>query len=335
MQARAVMANSIVIKIASGAFIVRRAYADASFLTQRRKEAKPQRALSEKSALPLNCKCGIVSPAMSEFKYACPVCGQHIKCDVSQAGSVMECPTCFQKITVPQAPASGEQKFILTGTQVSDRSFPLLPPSGPAPGAGAKKSTLTIIVAGLLGTMAIAFFTLKGKLPLAFLNSTSASTNQQISRTPSANDTNWMLVLDTNLISDSSVVGRIHGQDFLCERATLQNGILTLRAEEHGPLGFGVSINFNNARAEALSGQSINITSNTGTAARVTLHWKSDGQAGRESFNSGYALRLEFATLTNNHLPGKIHLCAPDDEKSYIVGTFNAEAFKSKPKPKK
>ncbi len=58
---------------------------------------------------------------MSEFKYACPVCGQHIKCDVSQAGSVMECPTCFQKITVPNAPASGEQKFILTGTQVSAR----------------------------------------------------------------------------------------------------------------------------------------------------------------------------------------------------------------------
>ena len=64
---------------------------------------------------------------MSEFKYACPVCGQHIKCDVSQAGSVMECPTCFQKITVPQAPASGEQKFILTGTQVSDRPDRNLP----------------------------------------------------------------------------------------------------------------------------------------------------------------------------------------------------------------
>jgi len=51
---------------------------------------------------------------MSEFKYACPVCGQHIRCDSSQAGSVMECPTCFQKITVPQAPASEEQKLILT-----------------------------------------------------------------------------------------------------------------------------------------------------------------------------------------------------------------------------
>ena len=51
----------------------------------------------------MNVKCSI--KAMSEFKYACPVCGQHIKCDSSQAGSQMECPTCFQKITVPQAPS--------------------------------------------------------------------------------------------------------------------------------------------------------------------------------------------------------------------------------------
>lgn len=61
---------------------------------------------------------------MSEFKYACPVCGQHMKCDSSQAGTVMECPTCFQKITAPQAPASEDQKFILTGTKVGERSAP-------------------------------------------------------------------------------------------------------------------------------------------------------------------------------------------------------------------
>jgi DNA-directed RNA polymerase subunit RPC12/RpoP len=61
------------------------------------------------------------SPSMSEFKYACPVCGQHIKCDSSQAGSVMECPTCFQKITVPQAPATDDPKYIITGTKTGER----------------------------------------------------------------------------------------------------------------------------------------------------------------------------------------------------------------------
>jgi DNA-directed RNA polymerase subunit RPC12/RpoP len=61
---------------------------------------------------------------MSEFKYACPVCGQHMSCDESQSGTVMECPTCFQKITAPQAPTTDDPKFILTGTKVGERPLP-------------------------------------------------------------------------------------------------------------------------------------------------------------------------------------------------------------------
>jgi hypothetical protein len=53
---------------------------------------------------------------MSEFKFACPVCGQHMMCDTSHGGSVMECPTCFQKIVAPQAPAP-DTKFTLTGSK--------------------------------------------------------------------------------------------------------------------------------------------------------------------------------------------------------------------------
>ncbi len=61
-------------------------------------------------------------PAMSEFKYACPVCGQHMMCDSSQGGSVMECPTCFQKIVAPQAPAP-DSKFILTGSKYVEKKI--------------------------------------------------------------------------------------------------------------------------------------------------------------------------------------------------------------------
>jgi hypothetical protein len=58
---------------------------------------------------------------MSEYKFACPVCGQHMLCDSSQSGAVMECPTCFQKITAPQAPATDDSKFILTGSKAGPR----------------------------------------------------------------------------------------------------------------------------------------------------------------------------------------------------------------------
>jgi hypothetical protein len=61
---------------------------------------------------------------MSEYKFACPVCGQHIMSDSSRSGSVMECPTCFQKITAPQAPATNDSKFILSGTKVAERPNP-------------------------------------------------------------------------------------------------------------------------------------------------------------------------------------------------------------------
>jgi hypothetical protein len=61
---------------------------------------------------------------MSEFKYACPVCGQHIRCDSTQSGTIMECPTCFQKIAAPQAPSTDDPKYIIKGTKVGERPIP-------------------------------------------------------------------------------------------------------------------------------------------------------------------------------------------------------------------
>jgi DNA-directed RNA polymerase subunit RPC12/RpoP len=97
--------------------------------------------------------------AMSEFKYACPVCGQHIKCDSTQGGTTMECPTCFQKIVVPQAPASDNQKFILHGTKVgAERPLPAavanaepLPP--PVPEKSSRTPAIFLAVLVLLAAV--------------------------------------------------------------------------------------------------------------------------------------------------------------------------------------
>lgn len=99
---------------------------------------------------------------MSEFKYACPICGQHIKCDVSQAGTVMECPTCFQKITVPQAPATAEQKFILTGSKVMTKKFSKLEDAGRG-GASEKKFPVVKMLV-LLVVVGIVAFALRGTI---------------------------------------------------------------------------------------------------------------------------------------------------------------------------
>ena len=42
---------------------------------------------------------------MSDFKFACPVCGQHIRCDTSYIGTKTKCPACQNSITIPPPPS--------------------------------------------------------------------------------------------------------------------------------------------------------------------------------------------------------------------------------------
>jgi len=283
--------------------------------------------------------------SMSEFKYACPVCGQHIKCDSSQSGSVMECPTCFQKITAPQAPAEGSQKFILSGKKVGDR--PAVPvPSGAEtplrpPRPGFPVAALALVV--LLVAVAAAGFLFRDRLfqggkprpVVASAPPTNSAPAEPLVPAPHASDTNWLLNLAGANIPDTQSAGRIHGQDFLAEHAVLQNGTLNLREGAKGPVEFGLTINFSGVAADVLAGKTINITTNAALAARVTLHWKENGQVQKDTFTTGYALRMEFGILANDHIAGRIYFCAPDDTKSYVTGNFVAEVRKGKPvKPK-
>ncbi len=286
---------------------------------------------------------------MSEFKFACPVCGQHMKCDVSQAGTVMDCPTCFQKITAPQAP-SADSKFILTGTKVSEKKINVRGYDQPD-AAPVKKVSGALVVGLIIGGMVLAagaiyWVTIIHPARKAALVSTNnaamAKTNFTVAAkpvvvAPAANDANWSLTLGTNALPDTPVAGRIQGQDFIAERCTLQNGSLMLRAGTRGPVEFAVFVNFSGAQPEALAGQTINVSTNAEKAAKVSLRWKdADGVVQKENYEAGYALRLEFGALANNHLPGKIYLCTPDTERSYLLGSFIADARKPKPKaPKK
>jgi hypothetical protein len=80
-----------------------------------------------------------------------------------------------------------------------------------------------------------------------------------------------------------------------------------------------------------LAGRTIHVATNA-AAARVTLRWKDGDQVQKTVYESGYALRLEFGALENGRLAGKIYFCAPDELKSYINGSFNAEIRRPRPK---
>jgi hypothetical protein len=42
---------------------------------------------------------------MSEFKFSCPHCAQHIRGDERYCGKQIQCPACKHLITVPLSPA--------------------------------------------------------------------------------------------------------------------------------------------------------------------------------------------------------------------------------------
>jgi hypothetical protein len=96
-------------------------------------------------------------------------------------------------------------------------------------------------------------------------------------------------------------------------------------------MAFGIIVNFSGATPEDLSGKTINVSANAAKAAAVTLHWKDGSQPMSDTFTNGYAMRLEFAAISGNRLPGKIYFCAPDETKSYVAGTFNADIRRPRP----
>jgi DNA-directed RNA polymerase subunit RPC12/RpoP len=279
---------------------------------------------------------------MSEFKYACPVCGQHIKCDSSQAGTQMQCPTCFQKIIVPQAPTE-EQKLILTGTKVGERTLPKNPDAGGSVHMPAKSFSgiAAVIVILLFIGVAVAFVyhgtIFKGTATPPDATSPTAADNSTMTQpaknqspslvAPPSNDTNWTLNLKGWTIPDSTAAGRVAGQNFICERAYLSNGYLTMRDGD-----LAVSINFSGMTADTLAGKSLNVTTNAAAAARVGLRWKDGDQTMHESFTNDYAMRLNFGDVAGNRVNVDIYLCTSDDKKSYVAGTFRAEIRKPKPK---
>ena len=273
---------------------------------------------------------------MSEFKYACPHCGQHIRCDTTQAGTTMECPTCFQKIVAPQAPASHDPKFILTGSKIPKHARPI----GEVRLAAPKKKfpIAVVVVVSLVVAAAVAAVVFRGKL---FQPASAPITPQKIepakaappalSPAPAANDPNWKLDLGGVVLPDAPAAGRLNGKEFSCQRATLLGSSLALRQGSKWPPELGVVINLHAAHSADLAGKNIHIATDLAAAPKVALRWR-DGQQepATRNFNDGYALRIEFGALAGERLPGKIYLCLPDEQKSYVAGSFTAEILKPK-----
>lgn len=279
--------------------------------------------------------------SMSEFKFACPVCGQHITCDSRSSGTQMECPTCFRKLVVPRTKAAGSPNLVLTASEVSTRPVP--PSVSVKPLASAPKKQFPLAEVALvvvLGVVAGSAYVFRDQItravrpePQPAKNATSQ--NPAKANALAGNDTHWTLQLADFNIPNSPAAGRVHGEDFLAQRVTLQGGTLNFRQGPSWPPELGLTLNLFAKHGEDLAGQTIQIEAGRTNSPKVTLRWKKDtAEPATKTFRKGYALRLEFGQVSSGRMPGKIYLCLPDDARSYVAGTFTAEIRKpSPPKP--
>jgi hypothetical protein len=286
--------------------------------------------------------------AMSDFKFACPVCGQHITADSSTSGGQIECPTCFQKIVVPQAPKTPDTKLILSAAQVakprpaSDANSSLLGPLG----RPARRSTLPalaglLVLLGATGAVLFCFRELIFKTAgvLSPLTTNTAGSRLPAAASPGATQpspdiTGWTLELTNAVIPEAPVAGKIHGSVFAYDRAVLLGGLLLLGQGTTAPhdLGFGVELVAR--RGEELSGKSVEVSPEQTGAPRVGWRWKDEQQRPvTQIISNGYLLKVTFGQANGGRMPGKIYICLPDAEKSFAAGTFEAE-IKQPPSPR-
>ena len=282
---------------------------------------------------------------MSEFKFACPVCGQHITADSRSSGTPLECPTCFQKIIVPQAPSSPDSKFILSASKVGKprpapgdtsselRPRPHLPRPSILPAVG---FVLVLVVAG--GATFLfrdRLFNAASSLGPVKTNAFGKGGTGPVPRTvyPIPTNISWTMDLNRVLIPDQPVAGCIHSNGFYCERATLTGGALTLRQGKTWPPDLGFTVVLFAQQGEELSGKTVVVApERLPPLPRVILRWKTELEGPvSQTINGGYTLKVIFGQAAGGRMPGQLYIAFPDDAKSFAAGTFIAEIRKPPP----
>jgi len=130
-------------------------------------------------------------------------------------------------------------------------------------------------------------------------------------------------------IPDRLASGQIFKAAFAVESADIENGVLTLR-QEGGSLPTEVIVNLRTQSWQVPAGRNFEMA--PGAAAgpdspMVRVRWRESGEKEfrERDFTDKFSLKLELSKLQDRKLPGKIRLELPDEDKSQIAGTFNAE----------
>lgn len=175
-----------------------------------------------------------------------------------------------------------------------------------------------------------------------YSNSLSGSVKVSTNSKPPG-DSLWTLNLTAADFPDHPAAGKIHGLDFTIETAKAQSGVIALRQGQSAIADRQISLFYFPKAGETLAGKKYDISPANadlfqGVMPHIHMSWRDDDQTKNKPtvFKSGYALKLEFGQAdADGRIPGKIYLCLPDDEKSFVAGTFELQEKKPVDKPKK
>ncbi len=192
--------------------------------------------------------------------------------------------------------------------------------------------------------LAIVFFQdFKDAVQEAMQMDRSVSVNQSAA-TDETSDTKatllWKLDLSAEDFPEQPAAGKVHGFEFVAGNVSVQNGVITFhQSGGHHPAQVVIFTFLKNG--ESLAGKSWDISVGVpddpdSTKPRVNLRWKNGKNFKSSAYADGYALKLEFTDAQpDGEIPGNIYLCLPDDERSYVAGSFTLKPAKPPAKKQK
>jgi hypothetical protein len=134
--------------------------------------------------------------------------------------------------------------------------------------------------------------------------------------------------VDVAAIPATPAKGQIHGKPFVVEGSHIENGVLTLNLGKDVRADLDIRIVLFTPVWEVPAGKHFKFTNASGKGLpQVVISWNEAGLdiPREQKFTDKYSLQLEFGAEKNGKLPGKIYLALPDEVKSGVAGTFEAD----------
>lgn len=297
---------------------------------------------------------------MSELKFSCPHCTQHISCDPAWAGHSLQCPSCQKQITVPPPqtglrvsgqPAGGRlsaklranlRQAGLRSSTAPSASPPRQRTSRPAPPViastpRASKSVFSLLrIALVLGCL---FMLLVGSLfawsfyRRSLRNKERAewreNLTRQQTRRPNPVPTGQAapaLYREPKLeLPANAVAGQIGGQQFRYEHATVSMHRFVLREGKNWQADREITITTFASPAD-LAGKTLLVTpDNQSPRLSISAAWLDESKRRRLArAPNGYSLQLKCGPIENGRMSGSIDLQMPGAPATAIKGDFIA-----------